>query len=156
MGAGMSEKSEEKPLFNASDVVPRRVEWSRLELEGKVSFHQGEPLTMDCYDLPQFDPRRVAPISGLDVCLVHFLESDTWAIAPSREEVSAWAIAAAYVRLGFVPPLAVMDRLEERSDLVPIETRRVAQVVREEVIARQDRLNRILKLLDTVVKNLPF
>jgi hypothetical protein len=152
----MSEKTEEKPLINASDIVPRMVDWWRLEREGKASFHQGEPIAMDCFDLPQFDPRRVAPISGLDLCLVHLLESDSWAIAPSRENVSAWAIAAAYVRLGYVPPLAVMDRLEEHSDLVPIETRRVIQVIREEVTARQERLSRIQRLLDTVLKGLPF
>lgn len=152
----MSEKTEEKPLINASDVLPQTVEWWQLEREGKVSFHQGEPITSECYDLPQFDPRRVAPISGLDLCLVHLLESDTWAIAPSRENVSAWAIAAAYVRLGYVPPLAVMDRLEERSDLVPIETRRVIQILREEIAARQERLTKIQKVLDVVLKGLPF
>lgn len=152
----MTEKTEEKPLINASDIVPRTVDWWRLEREGKVSFHQGEPIAVDCYDLPQFDPRKVAPISGLDLCLVHLLENDTWAIALSREHVSAWAIAAAYVRLGYIPPLSVMEHLEERSDLVPIETRRVVQVIREEVTARQERLSHIQKVLDAVLKGLPF
>lgn len=77
------------------------------ECEGYLS--AGGPMMNYCYPLPEFDmnPDEAAKkIAHLPVCLVHFEEDDEYALALTGGGMNlAWEICAAYVELGYLPPL---------------------------------------------------
>lgn len=156
MDEKLVDKQVEKPWLDASDVVPSFVDWAQLLKDGQVKFYQGEPQQPYRYDLPGFDPRRVAPIAGLDLCLVRFRGSDQWAMAPARKDLNPWWIAAAYVRLGYIPPLALVDEFNDNPNLVPDETRRVINIIKVCLLERQERINKIIKTLTDVQKSLAW
>lgn len=150
-------QAAEKTLIDASEVKIKTVDWAQLQANGQVKFYQGEPHGgLERYDLPQFDPRRVAPIAGLDVCLALLLEERSWALAPARKETTAWWVAAAYVRLGYVPPLALVDLFDDQPGLFPDETRKVIAIVKSALAERQERISKISATLTRVQRTLAW
>lgn len=140
-------------LNDASREVPSIVDWTRLEASGLVRYYQGDPVRGDRYTLPSLNPKSIAPVAGLGVCLVRFLKEGTWSLAPAKQNVDPWCIAAAYVRLGYIPPLILADQFTATPDLTPLEAERVASAVREVTRLQQKRLDcieRILKQAETL------
>lgn len=134
-------------LHDASGEVRSIVDWSNLEDAGLVKFTQGEPVQDEKYDLPAFDEKRVTSVAGLGLCLVRMHEDQTWALAPAKHGINAWATAAAYVRLGYIPPLQLAEEFAGQPDLTPPEIERVVSAIREGIRSRRERLMSIERIL---------
>ncbi len=65
-----------------------------------------EPMMNYYYPLPgEFDGEDAAKIDHLPLCIVHFLEDDSYALALTGGGMNlSWEICEAHMRLGYLPP----------------------------------------------------
>ncbi len=97
--------------IDASSVQSRAVDWWLLYEQGELFFFQGEPGCSEGYLLPNFDDPTGISVAALGLCLIHRIFPDEWFLAPARQGVGAWEIAAGYLRLGYSPPIALIPDL---------------------------------------------
>jgi len=126
--------------IDASKVQPLQAPLPDLLQKGLVKAYQGEPIETLYYPLPDFDPKDISPVAGLGVCLVRFEEKSTWALAKNRHHVNPWEFTAAFVRLGYFPPLQLIEQLDKSPTLTPVEANEVIEIVLEVISPRIQQL----------------
>lgn len=98
-------------MRDASEVEKVFLDWLPLYEAGRVEYHQGEPGTSEAYLLPDFQGLSDNKVASLGLCLVHARDPEEWYLVPARQGVDAWEIAAAYIRLGYSPPVSLIHQL---------------------------------------------
>jgi len=130
----------DEKYIDASKILAQEAPLTEMLSQGVIRSHQGEPIETLYYTLPAFDPKKVSPVAGLGVCLIRFETDSTWALAKNRHHVDPWEIAAAFVRLGYFPPLQLIEQLSKSPNLTPSEAHEVIEIVLEVVTPRIQQL----------------
>jgi len=134
-------------LKDASCAQKILVDWWPLYEAGHAEFFQGEPGKPDGYPLPEFTERDMAPVGMLGMCVIHNLQSGEWFLAPARQGVDAWEIAAAYARLGCRPPLILINQLTNRPRIPLKECHLILDIFRQSLETQQDDLSGLGQVL---------
>ncbi|MBN2556883.1 MAG: hypothetical protein JXA97_13165 [Anaerolineales bacterium] len=122
--------------IDASKIMASHAPLDQLIKLEKIRSFQGDPIGTAFYQLPDFNPKTISPIASLGVCLIQFQDDSSWALAQSRHDVDPWEITAAFVRLGYFPPLQLIDQLTKSPNLTAAEANEVIQIVLEVITPR--------------------
>ncbi|MBN1265987.1 MAG: hypothetical protein JXA25_10870 [Anaerolineales bacterium] len=141
-------------LKDASGVKTTIVDWWLLFEAGQAEFFQGEPGKPDAYLLPDFSEALIAPVAMLGMCIIHNLRTGEWALAPARQGIDAWEVAAAYMRLGYRPPLFLIHQLTNRPRISIRESHKILDLFRKTIESRHEDMGEMGKILLHIKSNL--
>jgi len=141
-------------LKDASNVQKAYVDWWALFEAGDAEFFQGEPGRPDAFLLPGFSKKEIVPIDMLGMCIIHNMEINEWSLAYARQNVDAWEIAAAYFRLGYKPPLVLINQLTTSPRISIEEGIKILEVFRKGIEEHLEDPGEMGKMLLHIKSNL--
>jgi hypothetical protein len=141
-------------LKDASNVTKTYVDWWALFEAGDAEFFQGEPGKPDAFLLPDFSEKEIVPIDMLGMCIIHNMEIDEWLLAYARQNVDAWEVAAAYYRLGYQPPLILINQLTTSTRISIAECFKILDAYRKGIEEHLEDPSEMGKMLLHIKSNL--
>lgn len=139
---------------DAGDVISEMIEWVLLHERGEATYYQGEPVKPDSFLLPGFQPPKKVSVASLGLCLIHHTQLQKWYLVPARQQVDAWEISAAYARLNFIPPFSLLSQMTTTPVIKHAEAKKVMEIFRSAIAARQQALNQLSGILLHINSNL--